>query len=245
MNTTKKNWLVVEGTDFSGKTTLCHGISRILIQSYDIQNTVFQHPGAFEVGEQLRNLVKSNGGLDWLTEQLIPIADYTNFTAKLDEIPVQCIISDRISPITGPFFAHTKNENITEIKELFETVCKLTAKHVADVDMTLILLDTPPNNIISERLLNRDRQSAVDHFDSRVTIRRMYKALFKAMVPYGVMVNIEDTHVCGPDMCSVSELELIDTVVVPYIRKTFKRILLVKQPFEVLRNAKAIIDLMG
>lgn len=245
MDTKKKNWIILEGTDFSGKTTLCHGISRILSQSYEIANTVYQHPGALGIGEQLRNLVKSNGNLDWLTEQLIPIADYTNFVSRLNETPTNCVISDRISLITGPFFAHTKNQNVPEIKKLFTTILDLTDKQLDNANMTLILLDTPPNNIIEERMVNRDKQSPIDHFDTRTTIRRMYKGLFKAMIPHGIMVNMEDTHVCGPDSCTESELELINTVIVPFIHWTFDRVLLVKQPFEVLRNAKVIVDLLS
>lgn len=244
------NWIVVEGTDFSGKSTLCKSINDLLV-SFGKTSEVYQHPGALSTGKELRAIIKSTSDLDWLTEQLIPCADYTNFVANMPRLSantINNIISDRISLITGPAFALSKNPDITQITSLFQTIRELTEPVIKsqEVKTTLVLLDTPPDRIIEERIQNRRTTvTPVDHFDTRKQIRRIYKTLFAvvARTLTTTTLNPDDTHNESfniPD--SSPEVELVNRVILPSIKSVFARIVLVKQPFDILKNARKIID---
>lgn len=244
------NWIVVEGTDFSGKSTLCKTVNDLLV-SFGKTSEVFQHPGALSTGKELRSIIKSTSDLDWLTEQLIPCADFTNFVANINKLAAtrDVIVSDRISAITGPAFALSKNNDIAEIKNLFTTILNLTATRItfSGVKTTLVLLDTPPDRIIEERIQNRQSTNIpVDHFDTRKQIRKIYKTLFSTVlhnVPT-VLLNPDDTHNESVNTINVEtpELSLVNSVILPSITALFDKVILVKQPFDVLKNARKIID---
>lgn len=244
------NWIVVEGTDFSGKSTLCKHVNDLLV-SFGKTSEIYQHPGALTTGKELRAIVKNTSDLDWLTEQLIPCADYTNFVANMPRFSANTInnvISDRVSLITGPAFALSKNSNISEITALFQTIRELTEPTIRSLGIktTLVLLDTPPDKIIEERIQNRQTTNVpVDHFDTRKQIRKIYKTLFAIVartLPV-ITLNPDDTYNESFSISDSSpEVELVNRVILPSIKSVFGKIVLVKQPFEILKNARKIID---
>jgi dTMP kinase len=101
-------YIIFEGPDGVGKSTIIDKITSLLINKYNVYKT--QLPGYTPLGKHLRKLVKTPQqinpeitDIDPHTRQLLYAADYSAYAHWLNTVPQpnRCILADRCSAISS------------------------------------------------------------------------------------------------------------------------------------------------
>src|SRR5256885_15160222 len=88
-------WVVIEGIDRAGKTTLGSALARKIVEQENI-SAKYSHVFDTPVGKQLRQIFLENNCLDGLTETLILSAARSAYVAKFIHLqPYDIVITDR------------------------------------------------------------------------------------------------------------------------------------------------------
>jgi len=121
-------YIVFEGADFVGKTTVASLVEKKLKES-DKRTTLTKHPGATPLGQHLRKLVKTpdvfndNIEIDPMSAQILMMVDQICFintvlTPKLDN--KQIVLADRSNFISGIVYGLAEGLQTTTLNKLFQ-----------------------------------------------------------------------------------------------------------------------------
>ena len=155
----------VEGIDGAGKTTLVKALEKALREK-GIEVEVFREPGTTEVGEKIRDILKSTE-IDPLTELLLFEASRRELVAtRLKDTGKKVILIDRFSDSSTAYQGYGKGVDLKLIELLNEKVTEGIKP-----DLT-ILLDIDPDTALS-RIGKRDR------FEEREFLQRVREGFLR------------------------------------------------------------------
>ena len=137
-------WVVIEGIDRAGKTTLGSALARKIVEHENL-NAKYSHVFDTPVGQQLRQIFLENNCLDGLTETLILSAARSAYVAKfIHSQPYDIVITDR-------FFDSIRSMQCLgepQLDELVERVARILDSTAPAPDLVL-LLDVSPEILAS------------------------------------------------------------------------------------------------
>jgi dTMP kinase len=137
-------WVVIEGIDRAGKTTLGSALARKIVEQEQI-SAKYSHVFDTPVGKQLRQIFLENNSLDGLTETLILSAARSAYVAKfIHSQPYDIVITDR-------FFDSIRSMQCLgapQLDELVERVARILDSTAPSPDLVL-LLDVSPEVLAS------------------------------------------------------------------------------------------------
>lgn len=160
-------WIVFEGPDGVGKTTIMSGVSDALEKALpDPRIISTRHPGATALGKQIRHLTKNPEEfdpeikIDPLAMQVLMAADHINFKSLilLPELARDHIVlADRCNLISGLIYGIATGLSHIQINHLLNLTCN------PRIDRLFIL--RCPLDIVLNRKTNRDEK--LDSFEIR------------------------------------------------------------------------------
>jgi dTMP kinase len=137
-------WVVIEGIDRAGKTTLGSALARKIFEQEQI-SAKYSHVFDTPVGKQLRQIFLENNSLDGLTETLILSAARSAYVSKfIHSQPCDIVITDR-------FFDSIRSMQCLgepQLDELVERVSRILDSTTPSPDLVL-LLDVSPEVLAS------------------------------------------------------------------------------------------------
>lgn len=137
-------WVVIEGIDKAGKTTLGSALARRIVEQENISAT-YSHVFDTPVGKQLRQIFLENHSLDGLTETLILSAARSAYVTKfIHSQPYDIVITDR-------FFDSIRSMQCLgepQLDDLVERVARILDSNSPSPDLVL-LLDVSPEILAS------------------------------------------------------------------------------------------------
>lgn len=132
-------WVVIEGIDRAGKTTLGSALASKIVEQEHL-SAKYSHVFATPVGKQLRQIFLENNSLDALTETLILSAARSAYVTKFIHPQHYDIV------ITDRFFDSIRSMQCLgepELDDLVERVARILNSTAASPDLVL-LLDVSP-----------------------------------------------------------------------------------------------------
>lgn len=152
--------IVFEGGDFAGKSSTMLAVAKKLQESCDRKVHVTQHPGATELGVQLRQLAKNPKlTISPIARQCLYASDAINFVETL-LVPAlengDIVLADRSSFISGLIYSNADKIDERTFKQIW-TIIKPPL-----IDQLYIF--QCPDEILAERMKNRQIE---DHYDNK------------------------------------------------------------------------------
>ena len=133
-------YVVFEGPDGSGKSTMCRAAYNHFRSIIDSANIVYtRHPGATALGQELRNIIKHREDIpiDPISERLLFLTDNTSFCYS-ELVPAmeqnKLLLADRSNFISDYAYGPPSGADI----ELIKRFHSLIIKDIPRIDLTII-----------------------------------------------------------------------------------------------------------
>lgn len=125
MTTGNGKFIVFEGPDNVGKTTVCKIINEWL-NSKGIKSSYVKHPGSTEVGKELRKISKNaKYHIPPITEALINVADNSAFLEQILKPRIdngEWVLNDRNNFISGLVYQKHSGVSFDDLDRMFDIV---------------------------------------------------------------------------------------------------------------------------
>ncbi|MFT4967514.1 MAG: dTMP kinase [Candidatus Deianiraeaceae bacterium] len=139
-------FIVLDGCDFTGKTTQCNKIASYFARNYNIKNIITREPGGTQFGEQIREIILENG------KKLHPYSELLLFmSARSEHIfsKITPMLEQGISVICDRYIASTfvyqgilrevPHQNILTLHQNLFNNLKPDITFILDMDPEIIL----------------------------------------------------------------------------------------------------------
>lgn len=172
-------YVIFEGSDGAGKTTVMNGVAEALhrkLSDFRIDKEIIltQHPGSTPLGKHIRKLVKfphqidPSINIDELSRQMLYMVDTVNFIKTLLEPSLndgKIIFADRSSFISALVYGVADGLRLQDIENLFDVITPPKADR-------LIILQLPASTSVERMRISRatsgtDGVGELDHYDKK------------------------------------------------------------------------------
>lgn len=198
-------YIVFEGPDCAGKTTLLKNVNNIVRSRYP--SIVTKHPGATPLGQHLRKLVKTpeeidkNIIIDPMSVQLFMMVDQISFVEtilKKELTNGKIVFADRCNLISAIVYGLTEGLNIADLNNMYNLVKSPRPDKV-------FILSLPVEEVERRRKIRHtgaDRfedqgieflKSICEAYDNLLTINQEISILLNGFVPLGNITHIDAT----------------------------------------------------
>lgn len=161
----KAQYIVFEGPDYAGKTTMLEHAKQYLTLK-NIPTEIHPQPGATKIGQQLREITKySNINIDHTTEQILFAADFSAFIHEILQPKLTqgtTILSDRSNFVSGWVYGTAGGVNQDDTLTMHQINMR---QEISKADYLIVL--TLPTTQMLERMKLTNRK--LDKFESRQT----------------------------------------------------------------------------
>lgn len=202
---TKGSYIVFEGVDCAGKTTLLTNVHEILRDKYNI--VLSKHPGATKLGKHLRTLVKTPHEfdpdivIDPLSAQLLMMVDQIAFCESILKPELDngsIVFADRCNLISVIVYGLSEGLNIADLNNMYSLVNSPPPDQV-------FILSLPLEEVMKRRAargIEKDRfedqgskflQSICDSYENLPTLSPEITILLNSFVPLERIKHIDAT----------------------------------------------------
>lgn len=195
-------WVVFEGADGVGKTTMMAAVhdrlTQILPAGTDVRKT--KHPGSTPLGQHIRTLIKEpqryglcETDIDGLSAQMLMYTDHINFRnlildPLLDDGAI--VLADRCDLISGLIYGQATGVTKSQLNALMVLSCS------TKIDKLFVL--TCPFEVQNQRLAARSGADRFEQIEIRKSVNRSYDRLLTdktdLTLTLNKIVNLEDVH---------------------------------------------------
>lgn len=167
-------YVIFEGSDGAGKTTVMNQVAKILNRRLLVEGIIddkiilTHHPGSTPLGRHIRKLVKTphiindDINIDNLSRQMLYMVDTINFIKTLLEPAIssnKILFADRSSFISAMVYGLAEGLDLKDVEKLFDIITPPKADRVIVLQL--------PAEVGRKRALEKRGADLRDHFDQK------------------------------------------------------------------------------